>query len=485
MATTTNFNFPLLEASQAQKEVTINEAITQIDAQLNNGSGSGVVRPKKVVTIGDSITANGVTATADSVYLRQRGFMSWLQIRLGFPFTYNIGFDGTDKIGHDVSISGDGTANMASRFAADVIAKNPDIIIIEGGTNDITGGETAPTIIANVKSMIDAGVASGALVAIFTILPRSDINDRVHGLSDVNWSADGRKIHHAVNRWIRDYAHATNNVILLDPYARLLDPSSADGNASDAVSYDGLHPTPEGAYLMADVAVEALKDVVSPPQRLNVSKTDIYDATHNVYGSILTNGYFDGTGGTASTGASGDIPDNFLLERFTGSVISASCSKVARTDDIPGEQFQMIVSCDGTGSGLGEFRFRANPFTMTTVTADEWYEASVEIEVSASTNGTQPLHAAYLMIRDVSSGGYIVRCLNIPYEYTAPSPDVHAPLPDVAWKGVLKTPPIQAQGTSGLRFSVHVEMDEAKNDSVTIKLANASMRRLEGAPNFN
>jgi hypothetical protein len=188
-----------------------------------------------------------------------------------------------------------------------------------------------------------------------------------------------------------------------------------------------------------------------------------------------------GTSGSAGAGVSGIVPDFYALERNSGSHISAVGAKVARSDGLPGEHYQMLCSVNGSGSSIGRLRFRNNsPSTLVNVVNGGWYEASCEVEVFASSNGTLPLNGLYLELNDMSSNGRYARCLNPAYSYSGED----YPLPDVAWKGVLKTPALQLVGTSGLRIYLYIQMDEAKTDSVEIRVGHLSVRQLENAPDL-
>ena len=92
---------------------------------------------------------------------------------------------------------------------------------------------------------------------------------------------------------------------------------------------------------------------------------DLWDATYNPYGSLIpTAGYnsFEGTGGTPGTGVSGTIPANYTLNRDVGGAITAVGSKVARTDGVAGNWYQVDLA-NATASTSPWERIRLYPQT--------------------------------------------------------------------------------------------------------------------------
>ena len=71
-------------------------------------------------------------------------------------------------------ISGQTTPQMLVRFKQDAVHLNPQIIVINGGTNDIwgnTGPSTPEMIIDNICSMAEIAAKNDINVALSTILP--------------------------------------------------------------------------------------------------------------------------------------------------------------------------------------------------------------------------------------------------------------------------------------------------------------------------
>lgn len=150
--------------------------------------------------------------------------------------------DGVVQYGGMVAENGMSTSWMAGQ-AYNALALGPDILIVHGGTNDVSGEVDPAFVIGNLQQIKDAADSVGVPMAVCTIPPRDDP------------AADARAL--AVNAAIRDWA-AVEGVILLDTGEPLRDPL---GGWRSGYTNDGLHPTPEAAVLMARAAAEALRQI--------------------------------------------------------------------------------------------------------------------------------------------------------------------------------------------------------------------------------
>ncbi|MFM1964997.1 MAG: hypothetical protein RL134_722 [Actinomycetota bacterium] len=185
------------------------------------------------VFLGDSITRG---ATLDTTWGEVTEW-SWFYRLLDDT-------EGVVRYGGMVAENGMTTSWMAGQ-AYNALALSPDLLIVHGGTNDVSGEVDPASVIANLQQIKDAADAVGVPMAVCTLPPRDDP------------AADARSI--AVSDAIRAWAEQ-EGVILLDTGAPLRDPL---GGWRDGYSADGLHPTPEAAVLMARAAEEALRQI--PP----------------------------------------------------------------------------------------------------------------------------------------------------------------------------------------------------------------------------
>src|SRR6478672_13721380 len=106
-------------------------------------------------------------------------------------------------------ISGQTTPQMLVRFRQDVIALNPKVVVILGGTNDIagnTGPSTLEMIEDNLASMTEIAKANGIKVVLVSVLPAFDYRWKP-GLEPAPKIV-------ALNAWIKQYAAKAGAVYL-------------------------------------------------------------------------------------------------------------------------------------------------------------------------------------------------------------------------------------------------------------------------------
>ena len=183
------------------------------------------------VFLGDSITRG---ATVDPTWGEATEW-SWFYRLLDDT-------EGVVRYGGMVAENGMTTSWMAGQVY-NALALSPDILIVHGGTNDVSGEVDPAYVVANLQRIKDAADVYGVPMAVCTLPPRSDP------------LADARAI--AVSEAIAAWAEQ-EGVILLDTGAPLRDPL---GGWRSGYSADGLHPTPAAAVLMARAAAEALRRI--------------------------------------------------------------------------------------------------------------------------------------------------------------------------------------------------------------------------------
>jgi lysophospholipase L1-like esterase len=145
---------------------------------------------------------------------------SWLSILAGLSF-------GAIKMVRNSGVPGNTTAQMLARYQTDVLAYRPDMIVLEVITPNDTAakGITNESIRANIKSMVEQGLAIGARVVVCT------------GPPQVDDAVNARMIENST--WLRTYA-ATLGLDVWDLNASLV--NSSTGKYKDGYSADGTHP---------------------------------------------------------------------------------------------------------------------------------------------------------------------------------------------------------------------------------------------------
>ncbi len=155
-------------------------------------------------------------------------------------------------------IGGQTTPQMLLRFRQDVIALQPDVVLILAGTNDIagnTGPSTQAMIEDNLHAMVELARAHGIAVVLASVLP----------VSEYPWMPDiepAPKVR-ALNAALKQYADA-QGLVYLDYYTAM---ANAAGGLDPALAADGVHPTAKGYAVMAPLAERAIERALAatPP----------------------------------------------------------------------------------------------------------------------------------------------------------------------------------------------------------------------------
>jgi lysophospholipase L1-like esterase len=155
-------------------------------------------------------------------------------------------------------IDGQTTPEMLVRFRQDVIALQPQVLVVLAGTNDIAGvtGRTLnEDIEANYASMADLARAHRIRVVFASVLP---VHNYTHDAEE-SFALRPRDRILALNKWLKDYC-ARNRFVYLDYFSALVD---EQGMLKRALADDGLHPTDAGYKIMAPLAEKAIQKALA------------------------------------------------------------------------------------------------------------------------------------------------------------------------------------------------------------------------------
>lgn len=148
-------------------------------------------------------------------------------------------------------ISGQTSPQMLLRFQSDVIALEPDVVVINAGTNDIaenTGTYVPSFTLNNIKSMAEIAKAHGIKVILTSVLPHDHFGWNKE-VTDVTQKVD------ELNLAIKAYADK-NKLPYVDYNAEMRD---TKGAMKEDLSKDGVHPYPD-AYLVMEALVKPVID---------------------------------------------------------------------------------------------------------------------------------------------------------------------------------------------------------------------------------
>ena len=161
----------------------------------------------------------------------------------------------------DRGISGQTTPQMLVRFRPDVLALQPQVVVILAGTNDIAGN-TGPMTLedteGNLASMSELAHSHGVRVVLASLTPVADLT-----------LPDGKKVVQTVrrppdkiltlNEWIKKYV-AEHGDVYLDYFPAMVD---EHGFLKSNLTDDGLHPNGAGYAVMAPLAEKAIQEALS------------------------------------------------------------------------------------------------------------------------------------------------------------------------------------------------------------------------------
>jgi lysophospholipase L1-like esterase len=161
----------------------------------------------------------------------------------------------------DRGISGQTTAQMLLRFRPDVLALQPQVVVILAGTNDIAGNSGPMTLEeteGNLASMSELAHAHGIRVVLASVTPVADVTQ-----------PDGKKLVQTerrppdkiltLNEWIKKYT-AEHGDVYLDYFPAMVDDR---GFLKAALTGDGLHPNAAGYQVMAPLAEKAITQALA------------------------------------------------------------------------------------------------------------------------------------------------------------------------------------------------------------------------------
>lgn len=151
-------------------------------------------------------------------------------------------------------ISGQTTPQMLLRFRQDVIALDPEVVVLLAGTNDIagnTGPMSLDQIMGNIVSMTELAQSNGIQVVLASVLPAYDYPWRPGMQPNIKIPE--------LNAMIVKYAKRAN-AVYLDYFSAMTD---GNNGLQESLGYDGVHPNTKGYQVMAPLTEKAISKALS------------------------------------------------------------------------------------------------------------------------------------------------------------------------------------------------------------------------------
>jgi lysophospholipase L1-like esterase len=135
-------------------------------------------------------------------------------------------------------VFGERTDEIARRLLA--CERGADVLVVQGGINDIVQGRPVAEAAANLRRMVERGKKLGLHVEVAEVLPWNN-----------GYPTAAPKIL-ALNRLIHSFARAERVRVL--PFYAVLDDPAKPGRMKDAWTADGDHPSVEGYRRLGELA---------------------------------------------------------------------------------------------------------------------------------------------------------------------------------------------------------------------------------------
>lgn len=220
--------------------------------------------PATIVTFGDSTTATRGPLVVYSMILAKELPQQGLPVKV-----INAG------------IGGNTTQNAIARFEKDVLAKQPDLVVIQFGINDsaVDVWKDPPAKAsrvsqkqyeANLRSLIDQ-------------LQQRDIKVILMTSNSLRWIPRIKKLYgkppydpddpQGFNLFLKDYAQSVREIArekqvpLVDIYAAFEEFDKQPDQSTDDLLLDGMHPNTAGQRKVADLLIPQIKKVLAAPQK--------------------------------------------------------------------------------------------------------------------------------------------------------------------------------------------------------------------------
>lgn len=413
--------------------------------------------------LGDSISARCSTNTSTQKRYESYGYATWLRILsrgyFNFPLANNFG------------VTGDNLTQIAARVPS-VIAARPDICFVEGGTNDLGESRTFAAMQTDMSYILAQLLRAGIQVVVYHITPRDAA------------TTTQQQVRQRFNRWLTEIGLGRADlvaaaglpagllpiVVNANPY--ITDQSNGQWLAGYDDADDGVHPSVTGAYWMGHAAWQALAPGLPIRYDAWADYNDLYNATNNPNGNLLTaqSGLFAGSGGTITPSGgfsgSGTLAAGWTLSASQTSTTAVVCSKEnPRTDGFNSGERQRLVYTTTVAGGAAEV------YNMFKTTTDVAPGDTIQFEVAYELLSHSGVTAIDLQLRQ--DGG-------VTAQSAFDCSPVNQVIPNVAHRGVLRTPPMTTvANTTGATGFIQFRMNSTSGASnLDVKLAFASIRKL-------
>lgn len=426
----------------------------------------GRPRNNRIASIGDSLTYLNWhnTPSSDPATVRtmqSRGWQFWAQTLSGGKVLFSE--DAT------FGISGQTSTQILARIPAALAATDAGAFTLLATTNDRTATNdlSLQTSKDNVTAAISLITGAGRLCFLI-IPPPIGFAGGTGGVTGYP-SANQIKTHMACIEWMRRVASRMPGVVIVDAFANLVDPADASAgfNSTVAGPSDTAHFGTAGAYYIGKAFADQVNVIYPAPGFINIHSADVYDATYNPAGNMITNGAMTGTAGTQSAGGStmsGQVATSWSLTGSSATGLTVVASKVTS-----GQRTMQQLVISGTPSADTSYIELAQNISAA-YAQGESVSGQVWVEVDAGSSGVRGI-VLDTRVQDTGSAS-----TNAAAGYQSSPASVF--YPSAAWSGLVIAPalPIPA-GPNNLRTRLRVFGQGSQAISLTVRFGEVSLRK--------
>lgn len=266
------------------------------------------------------------------------GYFTWLDALMGAPH----------YLMKNAGVGGDLSGSLLTRYQADVINLNPELVYLWIGYNDFNSGLLFETVRDNVLAML----AMNDSINAFTCL--LDCPYTANVASNATRRAEAAKF----NSWLRELVRTRRNCVMVSASAAMADPDvSVIGSKATYVLTDAVHNNNLGALRVAEAAARVMTPLLRKWENYPVSPFEGFDADANAE-IRNSNPLMAGTAGSIGTGITGSTATGYAAFRAAGSP-TAVASKVAERENI-GDAQRLAITFAAADDGVS-FGVAPNP----------------------------------------------------------------------------------------------------------------------------
>ncbi len=434
----------------------------------------------KVCLLGDSMQDTAFLSTATAKSFRNYAMPTW--VRFLTRQRVDISFDG------NFAVSGDTLEQIAVRTPL-VLAANPDLVIFNGGTNDLViatpfDNMRSTLMLKIILPLVNAGIP----VIITPITPRPSL------------TAAQRILMAAYNTFLRELCFGDNNSYLLsgvtsgfkssllrfaDPTPYMVDYASATGEPLANMIRDTVHTNANGAYWYGLAVANVINQLLPPLGTQILHPADVYDSGNNnrrgnmIRSGTTNQGLMAGTAGTATPSAGFsftgvNIATNWTVARTAGSsTMQCNATKENPRTDGPnsGERQRLQFTGSTTGLALETCRIRWSP-TFAIGGGDMQAGDTVYGEIGLQVVSAVNLKGIELAL--VAFGGAGFNAFDMAIDN--PGSDLY---PNVATYGIMRTEPFTIGNDTSMTFAVNFNFKtDVAAASCDVYVFDAALRKV-------